>query len=860
MPDAARWLVRAAAWLVPGSRRSDFRAEWEAELAVDPSLRRALGAVADAWFLFRQPWRPDMILQDVRSSLRVLARRPAYTALVLVTLALGIGATTAVFSAIDAVLLRPLPYPDASRLVAVWENDRVNLKPRYPVAPANWDDWRSATQAFDHLSAFVAGASGSLSNGTGDPFHVTVSIVSTGFFEAMGVRPLLGRTFTRADATPPNHRVLVLSHQAWQDHFASDPGVLERTVTYSGTPYRIVGVMPRDFRFPVRDGDGWRPLAETPQTLQTRAQHFLRVVGRLKTGTSLAEAQRDLEAIAERAQRQFPATNDRRGTTIVPLQDAVAGELRAPMLWLGAAVAILLLIGAVNVANLMLVEATARRREMALRAALGADRMRILRQLLVEGLTLAAGGGALGVALAWIAVRGIGRAAVDYLPQLDRIGLDARVLAFATLVSAVTGLVFALAPAFAMSRPDVQHELREGARGTIGGARRLRAAFVVIEFAAAVVLVIGAGLLLRSFWNVLRVQPGFDSDRVLVANIELPPRYQDDAPIIQFYGDVLARLRGRGDIRAAGVVNNLPVSGNGWTAWLTIENQARSTGEPPEVGYRTASPGYFAALRIPVLEGRGVADTDTGESLKVAVVNRALADRFFSAGGAIGARIRLGPNPKAPWRTIVGVLGNIRHDGPEAEAAPEAFLPASQDVNGDMAMAVRGSGDASALAGAVRDAVRAVDPSVTVWQTRTLDDMLQEHVAPRRLSMLLVQGFALAALALALIGIYGVLSYSVSQRAPEIGVRMALGASPAAILRMTIDDGLRLAIPGIAIGVVAAIVATRFARAVLFNVSPFDPASYAVLTTAVLLVALIACYLPARRAAGVDPLSAIRTD
>jgi predicted permease len=856
MRDLSRWLIRGASRLTPRGRRRDFRAEWEAELATDPSLRRAMGAIADAWFLFRQPWRAEMILQDVRSALRLLARRPAYTTLVLVTLALGIGAATAVFSAIDGVLLRPLPYPDPSRLVAVWENDRLNMKPRYAVAPANWDDWRTQTRSFDYLAAFTGGG-GSLGAG-GDPFHATVPIVSTTFFEAMGVRPLLGRTFTRIEATPPNDRVLVLSFEAWRNHFGSDPTVIERSVSYNDTPFRVIGVMPREFRFPTRDVDGWRPLAETPQLLQTRAQHFMDVVGRLKSGTSQADARADLEAIAVRAQKAFPSTNDQRGTTMVPLNEALAGELRTPMLLLGAAVAILLVIGAVNVANLMLVEATARRREMALRAALGADRVRLLRQLFIEGLMLAAGGGALGIALAWIAVRGIGRIAVEYVPQLDRIAVDARVLGFAILASAITGLVFALAPASVASRPDLQHELREGARGTVGGARRLRAAFVVIEFAAAVVLVIGAGLLLRSFWNVLRVAPGFASDHVLVANVELPPRYQDDAPTIAFYNDVLGRLNARGDVRAAGVVNNLPVSGNAWTAWLTIENRPGLAGEPPEVGYRTASPGYFAALRIPVLEGRGFADADTAESLLVAVVNRALAERFFPSGDAVGSRVRLGPNPKAPWRTIVGVIGNIRHDGLESAVAPEAFLPSAQDVNGDMALAVRGDGDPAALASAVRDAVRAVDPSVTVWEMRTLDDMLQEHVAPRRLAMLLVQGFALVALALALIGIYGVLSYTVSQRVPEIGVRMALGASPAEILRMTIGDGLRLAVPGIALGVIAAFAATRLASAVLFNVSPADPASYAVLTAAVLAVAFAACYLPARRAARIDPLSAIR--
>jgi predicted permease len=497
----------------------------------------------------------------------------------------------------------------------------------------------------------------------------------------MGVPPLLGRTFTRAEATPPNHRVLVLSFRTWQRRFGSDPGVIERTVSYGGSPYRIVGVMPAGFTFPIAEPDGWRPAAETPQMLQMRAQHFLDVVGRLKPGVSIEQARQDLEEIAVRAQKQYPSTNDQRGTTLVPLQEALAGELRTPMLLLGAAVAILLVIGAVNVANLMLVEATARRREMALRAALGAGRMRIVRQLLVEGLILAAAGGALGVALAAGAISLMSRVVVTYVPQLDRIALDGRVLAFAVALSGLTGLIFALAPALAASRADVQGELREGARGTVGGARRLRSVFVVIEFAAAVVLVIGAGLLVRSFWNVLRVQPGFSSEGVVVAAISLPPRYQDDGPILQFYDEVMARLTARGDVRAVGIVNNLPVSGSAWTTWLTIENRPRPTGEPPEVGYRTATPGYFAALRIPVLEGRGLAGADTKQAMPVVIVNRALADRFFPGGDAVGSRVRIGPNPNAPWRTIVGVVGNVHHAGPDAEVQPELLLHGAKDVN-----------------------------------------------------------------------------------------------------------------------------------------------------------------------------------
>ena len=851
--------IAFVAWLAPASRRREFRAEWEAELATDPSMTRAVGAVSDALFLSRQAWSLDMWLQDVRYSFRVLARRPAYTALVLLTLAIGIGAATAVFSALDGILLRPLPYPEPSRLVAVWENDRINRKPRYPAAPANWDDWRTQTRTFENLAAYVDGGGVSLSTG-GDPFHANVPFVSMNFFDVMGVRPLLGRTLRRADGTPPNHRVLVLSFTAWQNRFGSDPNVIDRSVWFSDVAYRIVGVMPRGFAFPLRELDGWRPIAETPQNLQTRAQHFLSVVGRVKPGASLADARADLEDIALRAQKLYPGTNDQRGVTLAPLQEAIAGELRTPMLLLSGAVAILLIIGAVNVANLMLVEATARRREIALRAAVGADRFRIVRQLLVEGLVLAVAGGVLGVALAWGATTTIARAAVDYVPRADAIAMDGRVLGFALVLSALTGVLFALAPAVLASRADVQHDLREGARGSVGASRPLRAAFVIVEFAAAVVLVIGAGLLLRSFWNLLRVQPGYATEHVLVASVELPNRYNKDATIAQFYADLLGRLAARDGIRAAGIVNNLPVSGAGWTTWLRIENVPLAPGEPPEVGYRSASPGYFTAVQIPVLQGRGLADTDTPESMKVVVVNRALVDRFFPGGNAIGRRIRIGPNPNAPWRTIVGIVGNVHHTGPEVEPTAELFLPDKQDVNTDMSLAVRGDGDAAALVAAVRETVHAIDPAVTLWQMRPMQDLLDEHLAPRRLALLLVEGFAGVALTLALIGIYGVLSYTVSQRRPEIGVRMALGATPSGILRMTIADGLRLAVPGVALGIVAALLVTRLAGAVLFNVSPGDPVSYVVLSALVLCVTLAACYLPARRAARIDPIGAIRTE
>ena len=858
MRDLPRRFVAIVSRLAPRAARREFRAEWEAELATDPSFARAAGALPDAWYLFRQQWSLDMLTQDIRYAVRLLARRPAYTTIVILTLALGIGATTAVFSVINGVLIRPLPYPASERLATVWENDRLNLRPRYPVAPANYEDWRAGNHTFEHLAAYIEGG-GRLSAG-GDPYRATVIVASTNFFDALQVRPMLGRTFTEADSVPPRHRVLVLSYAAWQTHFGSDPNAVGRTVQLSDTPYQVIGVMPRGFAFPVRDADGWRPMARTPALLQQRAQHFMSVFGRLRASVTIDDARRDLETIAVTAQRAHPDTNDQRGTTLARLDEAIAGDMRRPMLLLFAAVALLLLIGVVNVANLMLVESAARRREIALRSALGAGRLRIARQLVVEGVLLSVSGGLAGLALAAAGTRWLARIAADYVPRLHDVGIDARVLAFAAALSIATGVCFALAPALAACRADVQHDLRDAGRGSVGRSRYLRGVLAFVELAAAVVLVIGAGLVLKSFWRVVNVSPGFATSGVLTADVDLPVRYDKDAIVNQFYADVLSRIRAIPGVTAAGVVNNLPVGGSAWTAWLTIENAPRPAGEPPEVGYRTASPGYFAAMQIPLLEGRGIADSDTAESQKVVVVNRALADRFFPDGRAVGARVRIGPNPNAPWNTIVGIVGNVRHDGPESDAKPEVFRPTVQDVNGDMTLTVRTGGAPETLVPALRAAVRTIDPSVTLWRVRTVADVLDEHLAPRRLAMLLVTGFGALALALALLGIYGVMSYTVAERAPEIGVRLALGADPRGILRMIVGDGMRLALPALLAGVGAAIGLTRLASVLLFDVSPTDPATFATVAAAIAGVALVACYLPARRASRVNPLTAIRNE
>ena len=863
MLDALRRFIAVVSGLVPAWARREFREEWVAELThacADAQPRaqvfaRAAGAIPDAWSLFRRQRSFDMLVHDIRYALRLLRQRAGYTLLVIATLAAGIGANTAMFSVIEGVLLRSLPYPDPSRLVQIWENDRVHGKPRYAVAPANFVDWRAQSHAFAGLSVFLS-QGGSLSGGP-DPFHANIAVVSTGFLKTLGVSPMLGRDFTPADM-PPTQRVLILSHAAWMLHFGGDPNVLERTVTLDGAAYRVVGIMGRDFGFPDRTVDLWRPLAETPDLMAVRAQHFFNAIGRIKPGVRLTQARDDLETIAIAEQQKYPATNEQRGTTVVPLQDALIGDVRAPIYYLAAAVVLLLLVGCANVANLMLAQASGRRREIAVRIALGADRLRIVRQLLVEGLVLAAASGVAGVAIANLGTRLVARVAADYIPRVTDVHMNPSVLGFAAILSIATGLMFALAPAVRASRADVLHDLRDGARGATSSGSALRRALVVVEFAAAVVLVTGAGLLLASFERVVSIDPGFATSQVLRVETDLPSsRYGKDAALTRFYEDFLKRVSAVPGVRAAGVVNNLPLSNDAWTSSLRIENRPEPQGQPPEVGYRSASPGYLSAMEIPLFDGRWFADSDTAESPRVVVVNKALVDRFFPQGGAVGARIRLGPNPKAPWRTIVGVIGNVRHHGPEEPVEPEAYEPFAQDPF-EGTVVLRAEGDRAGVVGAVRDIARSMDPSIVLFHAEWMDGLMDEHLAPRRLSLRLVEGFAGLALGLALLGIYGVMSYSVAVRVPEIGVRVALGAAPSEIHRMVLREGLRLALPGLAAGLALALASAWVARSMLFEISPADPATYLVVIVAILAVSLVACYVPARRAARVDPITAMR--
>jgi putative ABC transport system permease protein len=872
MSDITRRFIALVSRLAPASARREFRAEWEAEIETawrerphrswrDSArvVRRAAGSVPDAWFLFRQQWSLDMLLHDVRYAVRLMAQRPGFTAVVVLTLALGIGANTAVFTAINAVLLRPLPFGEPERLMAVWENDRVNGKPRYNVAPANFKDWQEQTQAFEQVAAFTQSAANFTANG--DAVRVPGAAVTTNFFDAMGVRPMLGDGLTQEHAALGRHRVLVLSHETWQRHFRSDPGIVGRQIDLGGgAQYRVVGVMPASFRYPHRETGFWRAMAMHPETLANRSLHFLTVVGRRRPGVTHDQAQADMDAIARRQQVAYPATNDQRGVTLVPLTEQIVGDVRKPLYALAAAVLMVLLIGCANVGNLLLIRAASRRRELALRSALGADRMRIVRQLLIEGLALAGAGALAGLVLAAWATTLLARVAEPHVPRIGDAAVDLRVLAFLTVVSVASGLLFALAPVLTSGRQDLRDAHAARSTGASPAARRVRATLAIGELAIACVLVIGAGLVLKSFWRLMQVSPGFATERVLSAEIELPQaRYPDGPQILLFYETLFERLRQVPGVQAVGAANTLPMR-TGPSTWLTIEGRPRPTGEPPEVNYRTASPDYFRALEVPVIAGRTFTREDTPTSLVTVVINRTLAERFFSDRDPIGQRIRIGPNPKAAWRTIVGVVGDMRQSGPEAPARPELYLPIAQDTHADLTLAIRTQSEPMALAATLRDVVHSIDPTLPVIGTTTMEQILDEHVASRRLLMILLSIFAGVALTLALIGVYGVMGNAVSQRTNEIGVRMALGAQRGEIMGMILREGARLGVAGLALGVGVSLAATRFIASSLFGVTPTDASTYVAVVLLMLAVGLFACYLPARRASRVDPLAAIRAE
>jgi putative ABC transport system permease protein len=794
------------------------------------------------------------ILRDARYAVRQLARNPGFTIVALLTLALGIGGTSAMFSVINGVLLRPLPFPDPDALVRVHE--LVPQYGRFSVAPATFLDWRAQNASFERIVAMQSGSATLTTAGGAE--RITNALVSWDFFDAVRVSPALGRSFREDEDAPGSNHVVVLSHGMWQQRFGGDRNIVGRTIPLNGTPSTIVGVMPAAFQFP-RDAEYWAPLG-LDRAKPTRGGHFLAVIGRLKAGVTVTQASTEMKLISERLARQYPDDSADESAEVIGLLEQIVGGARQSLYALLAAVVVVVLIVCANVANLLLVRASVREKEIAIRMALGAGRVRLIRQMLAESLVLAVGGGALGLAVTFLVLRPIQALSAGSIPRVQDISIDGRVLLFSSALSLATGILFGLAPAWQASRWGIAAIMKEGGRSSAGGGRRLRNALLVAEVALSIVLLVGAVLLLRSFERVTRVDPGFRAENVLAFRVSLPPlSYREDHHRIDFFDRLTTRLRQLPSVGAAGMIQTLPMRG-GYLLTFSVQGRpAARPGDEPSANHRVVSPDYFAALGIPLKRGRLFTPQDTETSPKVAVIDEAFAARHFASENPIGRGLDIG-NGTDGFYEIVGIVGNVRHGGLESNAAPTMYVPYRQDVFSTMWVVVRTDRDPAGLIGDARQAVRDIDPRLPAYSMMPLRDVLTESVAQRRFSMLLLAAFALTALFLAGVGIYGVVGYSVSQRTQEIGVRLAIGAERRDVLALVVGGGMKLAMIGVAVGLAAALAMAQLITSMLFHVTPFDPASYAVTAGVLLAIAAIACYLPARRAMNVDPLVAIRQE
>jgi predicted permease len=800
----------------------------------------------------------DELRQDLTYALRALRAAPGFTLVALLTLAIGIGANTAIFSVVRGVLLRPLPFPDADRVVRVWQASRANNQPRERLGEPTFRDWRAASRSFQSMGAYwFFGGAGIDLTGSGAPQRLEAAFVSDGFFESLRTPASIGRTFRPEENVHGNDRVVVLAHGFWQRRFGGDRKIIGRQITLDGEPYTVIGVMPPAFTYPGERLDVWVPLSQISEdeSPHLRFNRFLDVVGRLAPGTTPGQAHADLTAITARLAQQYNEDKLYPDVTLVPIRDAITGEVRAPLLVLLGAVSFVLLIACVNIASLLLARATVRQRELAVRAALGAGRGRISRQLLTESLTLALLGGVLGLALAYGGVRGLAAIGASELPRASAISIDPAVLGFTFAIAGAAGLLFGLMPAVRAANPDLQGTLRAGARGAIGGrGQRLRATLVVAEVALAVVLVAGAGLATKSFARLLDINPGFRPDHVLAVKVSFPSDLvYEKAP--QYLETILDRLRAVRDVDAVGVAKDLPFRGMGEERRLRVPpSQEGSTAEAPRVNAFHVGGEYFRAMGIPLREGRVFDRTDRAEAPFVLVVNEALVKRFFPDGHAVGKKLAFsfGEFP------IIGVVGDVRQRALTEPAEPMAYVHLLQNMRGGLSFVVRTKGDPVRYTAAVREAIWAANPNQTITSISTLGSVVSSTVArPRLLATLLVL-FGTMGLTLGALGIYGVLAYAVSQRRQEIGVRVALGAAPRSILGLIVRQGMALAMAGTVAGLAGAFVVTRVMQSVLYQVRVTDPPTFAFVVVVLLAVALAASWLPARRALRIEPVAALR--
>jgi putative ABC transport system permease protein len=803
------------------------------------------------------------MIADLRYAVRMLARSPAFTFVAILTVGLAIGANTAIFSVVNAVLLQPLPYPHAEQVVRVFGTQPT--LDEAPSSPANFLEWRTENQVFERIATWSG--KGFNLTGTDKPERVIGARVSSDIFQLLGVQPALGRDFTAEEDREGADRVVILSYDFWQRRFAGDPNAIRQTIRLSDQSYTIVGVMPRGFAFPSTRTQVWTPVAFNAAERATRDTNYIDVVARLKPGVSIAQAQANMNAISQSQAQRYPQTNVGVGAKVVSLQEHIVGNVRPMLVVLLGAVAFVLLIACANVANLLLARAAARHREMAIRGALGASRSRVVRLLLTESVLLAIIGGAVGLLLAIWSLDLLVSLKPANLPRLAEIGVNRTVFLFTAAVSVFTGVLFGLAPAWQVSRSDLNEGLKESGRGGSDAPRRhrMRALLVISEVALSLVLLIGAGLMIRSFARLLAVDPGFKSDHVLTAFVSVPvAKYSKHEEQVAFFDRLLERLRNVPGVSAAGVVTDLPLYGGGSTGFDVEGRPPALPGQRAMTDYRICSPDYFAAMGMRLVRGRAFAPFDTEPAPGVVIINETMAARYFAGEDPIGKRLDLSGNPK-DLREIVGVVADVRNYGVDADVKPEVYVPLLQSspgylssITSALTIVMRSSIEPTALGQTLREQVQALDKDQPVSELKTMEWYLADSMAQRRFNMLLLGVFAGLALVLAAVGIYGVIAYTVTQRTHEMGIRIALGARGSDILRLVFSNAMTTTFAGIAIGLGAAFALTRLLQSLLYQVTATDPVVFATIPLLLLTVAAIATYLPARRAMKVNPITALR--
>ena len=807
------------------------------------------------------------LLQDLRYGIRMLLKNPGFTIVAVLALTLGIGADSAIFSVVNAVLLRPLPYPDSERLVILRE--RSPQLEGMSVAYPNFIDWREQNGAFENIGVFRR--QNFNLTGNGEPERLVGSQVSADVFATLRVNAARGRVFTNDEDKPGATPVVVLSHGLWQRRFGGDLNILDQTLTLDSRSFTVIGVMPPNFQFPARDTELWTAVGQASKNpgWENRGNHpGLTVIARIKPDVTLQQAREDMDIVASNLEKQYPSSNTGNRVSITPALENALGNrpgdvsIRPALLVLLGAVGFVLLIACANVANLLLARASTRQKEIAIRTALGASRGRIIRQLLTESILLSVVGGALGLLLARWGVKLIIAISPNSIPRSREIDLDIRVLAFTIGVSLLTGIVFGLVPALQASKPDLNETLKDAGRGSTGSRHLLRGGLVVSEVALTMVLLIGAGLMLRSFYHLKQVDPGFNYDRMLTFNVLLPQKkYPEDPQRISFYEQLSERLRGLPGVQSVALSSGLPLGNNGWQMQFDIEGRPPSEpGKSPITEACTTSPDYFQTMGIKLLKGRTFTEHDIKETSRVAIIDEEFARRYFPNEEPIGRHIQPGGyDPHGQFTEIVGVVRRVKMDGlSEDSNRVQSYYPFRQMPSNGMTVVVKTTKEPTDLASAITEQVLAIDSDQPVYNLNTMEQIRADSIAPDRLNLMLLSSFAVLALMLASVGIYGVMAYSVTQRTHEIGIRMALGARQGDVLSMVIRQGMKLAVVGVAIGLGGAWLATRLMSSLLFGVSATDPVTFAVISVILTGVALGACFVPARRATKVDPMIALR--